>query len=184
MHLVHLCTYVHIVGEKVQKIIFYYYNMRKFIRDVIQKLEQCNVIQTKMHQCVCVRVCVVTRVCTYLWLCGHITLPSIFMKLVHYMNNSDGCFIILMAQKVYRCDQNNLFVLLMQLLSSYQASPWSTGSAVGNRSLAPRFKPSLCFIFNISSLLVEVAQPIQPTVCTNVTVKHSIYIFISMFGYQ
>ena len=55
--------------------------------------------------------------------------------------------------------------------------PWSSGSVLDHRSLPPCSNPGVgisegCFVFHFVSLPLEVAQPIQPTLCTKVAVKH------------
>ncbi|KAK2147741.1 hypothetical protein LSH36_538g01023 [Paralvinella palmiformis] len=56
------------------------------------------------------------------------------------------------------------------------APPWSSGSVLNYRSLPPCSNLGMgisegCFVFDFTSLPLEVARPIKPTMCTKVAVK-------------
>ena len=59
----------------------------------------------------------------------------------------------------------------------FWALPWSSGSMLDHRSLPLCSNPGMgisegCFIFDFTSLSLEVAQPMLPTMCTKVAIKH------------
>ena len=53
-----------------------------------------------------------------------------------------------------------------------KAPPWSSGSVLDHSSNLGVSISEGCFIFHFASLLLEVARPIWPTMCTKVAVKH------------